>query len=180
MSFLKQRSGVRLLALSGTSLLCVLFASVMVESGSPNGLFEKKPSVVLQASRTSITLPCPPSAYSISRSCPFTFDLQVPLTALANGFNKQARYVYSVGGGRIVGEGSKVTWDFSEVGPGWYEAKVEVQDTKKHHAVSSATVAIANCGDCVFIEPCPTLVMTCYDQVKAGTVGVCKVVMGSF
>lgn len=172
----KQRRGIRILFVA-TAAFFVLLASV---SGWSTGLLKKKPLVVLQASKTSMTLPCPPSAYSISRSCPLTFDLQVPLTALASGFNKQARYVYSVSGGRIVGEGSKVTWDFSDAGPAWYEAKVEVQDSQKHHAVSSVTVTLASCGDCVFIEPCPTLVVNCYEQVKAGTVGVCKVVVGSF
>lgn len=178
MSVLKQRSVIRTTSLGATALLCVLLASVMAENGSSNGLLKKKPSVVLQASKASITFPCPPGFHS--SSCPSTFDLQVPLTATADGFNKQDRYTYTVSGGRVIGEGSKVSWNFDGVGPGRYTATVEVHDNKKHRALSSVIVTILNCGDCVNIEPCPTLVVNCYDQVKAGTVGVCKVVMGSF
>lgn len=152
----------------------VLLASV---SGWSNGVARKKPSVVLQAARTTITFPCGPSSISHSRSCPTTVDLQVPLTAIADGFNKQARDVYTVTGGRVVGDGSKVTWDLSGSGPGVYQARVDVEDTGKRRADASVTVTLANCGDCENIEPCPTLAVNCYDQVKAGTVVVCKVVM---
>ena len=70
-----------------------------------------------------------------------------------------------------------MTWDLREVGPGFYTATVEVQDNKKHRALSSVTVMITNCGDCVDTFPCPTLVVNCYDQVKAGTLAVCTVKM---
>ena len=175
MNFLKQRSGLRIISLSTTALLCILLASVMTQKGSSNELLKKKPSVVLQASTTTLTLPCPPDFHSISRSCPSNLDPQIALTAIANGFNKQARYAYTVGGGRIVGEGSKVTWDLSEVGPGFYTATVEVRDNKKHRALSSVTVTISNCADCVDSFPCPPFLVTCYDQVKAGTLAVCTV-----
>ena len=99
---------------------------------------------------------------------------------MANGFNKQARYAYKVTGGRVVGDGSKVIWDLSGDGPGVYQARVDVEDTRNRRADASVTVTLASCGDCVNIEPCPTLVVKCYDQVKVGTAGVCKVVMGPF
>jgi hypothetical protein len=150
---------------------------MMAQQGSANGLLKKKPSVVLQASTTKITYPCPPDFYSISRSCPSAADLQVGLTSIAKDFNKQPLYAHTVTGGRVVGEGSRVTWDLSEVGPGIYTATVEVKDTKKHHALSSVNVTIANCADCVDSFMCPTLVVTCYDRVMAGTLAVCKVTM---
>jgi hypothetical protein len=160
-----------------TPAVIVLLASV---SGLANSVLGKKPSVVLQTSRTSITFPCGPSNFSSSGSCPTTFDVQVSLTALADGFNKKARYAYTVTGGRVVGDGGKVLWDLSESGPGVYQARVDVEDTGRHRAEASVTVTLANCGDCVDVWVCPTLVVDCYDQVKAGTVGVCKVVMGGF
>jgi hypothetical protein len=174
MNFLKRCRGIQI-TLFATTAVFVLLASV---TGWSKGVLGKKPVVVLQASRTTITFPCGPSAYSISRSCPTTFDLQVPLTSLAIGFNKRARYTYSVDGGRIVGDGSKVIWDLSGSGPGFYQATVEVEDSRKRRAEASVRVTLATCGDCINIEPCPTLVVSCYDQVKAGTVAVCKVVMG--
>ena len=177
MKFLKQRSGLRLVSLSAASLLCVLLASLMAQKGSSNGLLKKKPSVVLQASTTKITYPCPPDFYSISRSCPSTAELQVGLTSMPRDFSKQPAYAYTVAAGRVVGEGSKVTWDLNEVGPGIYTATVEVHDNKKHRALSSVTVTITNCEDCVDRWVCPTLFVDCYDQVKAGTLAVCAVRM---
>ncbi len=178
MNSLKQRSGHRSISLLITSLLCVLLASVMVQNTSSNGLLKKKPSVVLQASTTLITYPCPPDFHSVSRSCPSTADFQVALASLAKDCNKLTPYAYTVTGGRIVGEGNKVTWDLSGVWPGIYTATVEVQDNKKHRALSSVNVTIMSCGDCVDSWLCPTIVVTCYDEVKAGTPVTCKVAVG--
>jgi hypothetical protein len=173
MNFLKQRSGLRIIFLSAASLLCVLLASVMAQKGSSNGLLKKKPSVVLQASTTLITLPCPTDAISSSGSCPHTAELQVALTSIAKDFNKQPLYRYTVTDGRVVGSGSTVTWDLGGVWPGVYTATVEVQDHKKHRAVSSALVKIVNCPDCVPVcVLCPTIVVTCPEEVKPGTPAV--------
>jgi hypothetical protein len=176
MSLLQRRSGPRMTSLSAASLLCVLLASVIAPEGLPHGLLKKNPSVVLQASTTSITSPCQPDAISNSGSCPHTPDLQVTLTSVAKDFNKQPSYAYSVTGGRVVGEGSKVTWDLGGVWPGTYSATVEVQDHKKHRAVSSATVKIMNCPDCVpSCALCPTIVVDCPEEVKPGTPAICAV-----
>jgi hypothetical protein len=180
MNFLNRRSGFRIIFVSGSSLVGLLLVSVTAQMVLSDEVLKKKPAVVLQASRTTLTYPCWPSAYSSSRSCPTNIDLQVPLTALASGFNKQARYTYTVTGGRVVGEGSKVIWDLSGGGPGYYQARVDVEDSRKRRADASVTVTLAACGDCINIEPCPTLVVNCYDQVKPGTVAVCKVMVGPF
>ena len=175
MSFLKLSSS-RIVSTLARAPLCVLLTSVMAQSGASNDLRGKKASVELQASTTLITFPCPLSAYSVSRSCPLTDDRQVVLTTLTKTFNKQATYVYTVTGGRVVGEGSKVTWDLSEAWPGIHTATVEVHDNKKRRATSSVIVTLQNCADCVHIELCPMLVVSCYDQVQAGTPVTCKVV----
>lgn len=175
MNFRKQPPILRMIFVSATALLCLLLSSVMAQIGSSHGLLRKKPSVELQASTTLITYPCPPSDHSLSGSCPSIASLQVGLTAITEAFNKQADYLYRVTGGRVVGEGRKVTWDLSEVGPGVYTATVEVQDNKKHRALSSVEVTIRNCRDCVISDWCPLIMVTCYDQVKAGTPVTCKV-----
>jgi len=170
MKFLQQRSCLRMSSLSAASLLCVLLASVVAPQGLPQGSLKKKPSVVLQASTMSITLPCPTDAISSSGSCPHTAELQVALTSIAKDFNKQLLYRYTVTGGRVVGEGSTVTWDLGGVWPGIYTATVEVQDHKKHRAVSSALVKIVNCPDCVpTCALCPTITVDCPEEVKPGT-----------
>lgn len=173
MNLLNQRSGLRIISLSATRLLCLLFASVMAPQGLPQGSLKKKPSVVLQASTTSITLPCPTDAISSSGSCPHTADLRVALTSIAKDFNKQPLYRYTVTGGRVVGSGSTVTWDLGGVWPGVYTATVEVQDHKKHRAVSSAMVKIVNCRDCVpSCVLCPTIAVSCPEEVKPGMAAV--------
>jgi hypothetical protein len=177
MNFLKRRFGQRTISLSATPLLCVLLITVVTQKGVSKGRLTRKPSVELQASTTKITYPCPPDFSSISRSCPSTADLQVGLTSIPRDFSKQPAYAYTVAAGRVVGEGNKVTWDLSEVGPGNYTATVEVHDNKKHRALSSVIVTITNCKDCVDRWLCPTLVVDCYDQVKAGTRAVCIVRM---
>ena len=155
-------------------LLCICLAFAVNQAGSASGLMSK-PSVELRASRTSITLPCPPCMHSMSRTCPTEYDPRVRLTAAADGFNKQPVYSYSVTGGQIVGEDSQVVWDLSGFPPGIYAASVEVQD-KKHPANASVTVTIAACGDCVDGDcHCPTIVVDCYENVKAGTPITCKV-----
>jgi hypothetical protein len=176
-NLLKQRPVLRIVLLSTTSLLCVLLGSAAVQKSSSNILL-KKPSVVLQASTTSITLPCPGDGESMSRACPSTAELQVALTSIAKDFNRQSTYAYTVGGGRVVGEGSKVTWDLSEAGPGIYTATVEVQDNKKHRSLSSVIVTVSFCGDCVISNWCSPITVICYDEVKTGTPITCKVVIG--
>jgi hypothetical protein len=180
MNFLKQRSSLRILLLSATTLLCAFLGSVLPENGASRGLVRTKPAVELQVSKTLLTHPCQPDSHSISRACPSTADLQVALTVVTKDFNKPSVYAYAVSGGRIVGEGSKVTWDLSAAGPGLYAVTVEVQDNnKKHRALSTANVTVQNCEDCVNSEPCPApIVVTCYDEVKEGTPITCKVVVG--
>ena len=155
--------------------VCALLAPVISQRAASNAFLRRQPSVELQVATTSITIPCPPGAQSRSRSCPSSADVQLPLLAMASGFTKDATYSYSVGGGKIVGQGSKVFWDLTGVWPGQYVVKVDVLDSRKHHASSSVTVTIAPCQDCTIIEPCMfTLVVTCYDRVQAGTPITCK------
>ena len=174
MNTVNYRVGQRVIV-STIGLSCALLASLMIRAGVSKGLAGNKPSVELQLSKTSISLPCPPGARSISRSCPVSWEVQIPMMAVASGFAKDVSYSYSVGGGKIVGEGSKVVWDLTGTGPGFYVIKVDVLDSKKRHATSSTTVTIANCGDCVFDEPCMfTLQVSCYEKVTAGTPITCK------
>jgi hypothetical protein len=157
------------------ALLSVLLVSSIIGARAANDLAGTKPSVELQLSKTTITLPCQPGARSRSGSCPLSDDSRISLAAIASGLGKDATYSYSVGAGQIVGEGSKVVWDLGGASPGFYVIKVDVRDSRKRQATASVTVTIANCGDCVFIETCMiTLVVTCYERVQAGTPIMCK------
>jgi hypothetical protein len=180
MDFQQHRFGFRIIA-SAIALLCVVAASVMIQVRASNGLVTKKPSVELRASQTLITIPCPPNSRSRSGSCSAELDRRVGLTTLARDFNKQAVYKYSVTVGRVIGEGSEVVWDLTGVWPGNHAAAVEVQDNKGHRAASSLIVKMVNCADCLICDGlCPTVSVTCYEVVKAGTPITCKVmVVGS-
>jgi hypothetical protein len=172
MNSLTHYCGSRVIVLSAS--VCILLATVTNQIVASNGLVKSKPSVELHASKTLITYGCPRGMHSHSGSCPPIYDVNVALTSITKDFNKQALYVYTVTRGRIVG--SNVVWDLSEAAPGIYTATVEVRDNKKHRALSSVTVTIAMCGDCVHDGlPCPMFFVTCYDQVKAGTPITCKV-----
>jgi len=177
MKFLRLSSSLRTVFIFGAPVLGVLLPAVMAKPEVSNALVGNKPSVVLQASKTSITYPCPPSWHSTSRSCPTTVDMQVPLTTVVKGFSRPT-FSYNVGGGRIIGEGSNVTWDLSEARPGFYRAIVEVQDSKKHRALSFVDVKAGFCDDCVNSEPCPAPVLRCYNEVRAGTPITCKIEIG--
>ena len=179
MNFLKRGIGARIISLSATPLLCVSLITVLAQKVVSKELLTQKPSVELHASTTLITYPCPPGGNSVSGSCPSTPNFQVALTSIAKDFNKQPSYTYTVGGGRVDGESNKVTWDLSGLLPGFYTATVEVQDNKKHRAVSSVIVKIVHCTDCLICDNlCPTIVVSCYEEVKAGTPITCKVVVG--
>ena len=171
--------GVRIRLLATALLSAVLWAGAISQSASSSVLFGGKPTLALQASKTSITIPCPPGTRSISNSCPTDADLLIRLTSTGRDFGKQTRFVYSVGVGRIIGAGASVIWDLNQVFPGNYTATVEVRDNKKRPAVSSVTVRLANCTDCVHHHEgfCLPFSVMCYDEVKAGTPITCKVVI---
>jgi hypothetical protein len=165
----------KFIAVFSGALLLVLLALVLSQTDSATGS-SKKASVVLSSSRTSITYPCTRGYASRSRSCPAQSEA-VRLTSEATGFQKQATYGYAVTAGQIVGSGSNVNWDVTGVGPGVYTATVEVRDSHQHLAAASVTVTVAMCGDCMIIceLPCPMIIVTCYDKVKAGTPITCRV-----
>src|SRR6476469_7591489 len=129
MSFVKQGIGLRSIVLA-ISFLCAVVAWAGIYAQASNDLYGKS-SVELRASRTSIAYPCPPCMHSATRTCPTEFEPRVQLSATSLGFDKRVAYIYAVTGGRIVGEGSQVTWDLGYSGPGLYTAAVEAQD-KKH------------------------------------------------
>jgi hypothetical protein len=173
----RHAKGIRSLLLTTALLSCVLFASAMSPTTS-SFVRVGKPVVVLHASKTSITFPCPPGSRTIASSCPADLDFQVRLTSTARDFRRQPLFAYTVGVGRIIGEGATVTWDLNGVPPGVYTATVEARDNKNQRAVSSVTVTLSLCEHCLTCDGlCPQLSLLCYDEVKAGTPITCKVVI---
>jgi len=115
----------------------------------------------------TITLPCPPE--TTSSTCPATANTTVGLTTTASDPDGDTLlYTYTVTGGRVTGEGANVSWDLSGVGPGTYTASVEVDDGCGCITAVSTTVTIAACPDCRPILVCPTVTVSCADQVQEG------------
>lgn len=72
--------------------------------------------------------------------------------------NNQLEYEYTVSGGRIIGEGAKVTWDMNGgVQPGTYEIKINTVDKSNGQSWTETkviTVSQQRCSHCSF---CPAL-----------------------
>ena len=118
------------------------------------------------ASTASIILPCPPG--TSSPSCPTAPSMSVSLTTVATDPDGDTLlYTYSTTGGRITGDGPNVTWDLSGVAAGTYTSTVEVDDGCGCVTFSSTTVTVATCPNC--IPPCPTVSVSCPDNVQQGT-----------
>ncbi len=165
---------IRMILIAAIS--CILLASTASPKVAANEWF-KKPSVVLRASKTLANIPCPSGMRTFSGGCPAN-DLQVTLISQTDGFRNPV-YAYTSGVGKLVGEGNHVVWDLTGVSPGIYTATVEVRDNKKRPVVSSVTVKVQECRDCVHTHDdfCRPIRVVCYDEVKAGTPITCKVEM---
>lgn len=159
------------------AVTCVLVSHAASPRAVANEWLTSKRSVVLHASKTLVMIPCPPGMRSFNGGCPGD-DLQVTLISQTDGFRNPV-YAYTSAVGKLVGEGNHVVWDLTGVSPGIYTATVEVRDNKKRPVVSSVTVKVQECRDCVHTHEdfCSPITVICYDEVKVGTPITCKVVM---
>ena len=123
--------------------------------------------VTVQASNSSITVPCPHTNTAISSSnCPSGSEVTLNAFA-ADPENAQLLFTWTVTGGVIRGEGHRVTWDLSGVPVETYTATVEVNDGHQHTSIASTTVAVARCKDCERPPAaCPALSVSCPDDVE--------------
>lgn len=94
---------------------------------------------------------------------------QVQLTAEAKSpENNPIRYAWRVTSGRIVGEGAAVAWQLAGVAPGQHRAYLVI------NTGSATALCEASAHTLVTVKPvvpkptCPTVGITCPDQIKAG------------
>jgi len=67
-----------------------------------------------------------------------------------------------VDGGRLRGDGGKVTWDLNGLPEGTYTASVEANAGNNLVAYDKTTVKVAHCTDCVWGESrCPAVSVSC-------------------
>jgi hypothetical protein len=138
----------------------------------PEVLPNQPPVVSIAASTETVTLPCPPGTKS--DTCPTSVQAVAVTTTASDPDGDTLLYTYTVTGGRITGEGANVSWDLSGVTPGTYTVSVEVDDGCGCISMSSKTVNVVGCPNCVPIEQppvCPTaVVVDCPSGlVKPGT-----------
>jgi hypothetical protein len=80
----------------------------------------------MELDRNKFILPCPPGwrcRQSYADSAP------IVVTISNNGEdNNSLRYKYTTSGGRVIGEGAKVNWDFPNFQPGTYTITVVIAD----------------------------------------------------
>ncbi len=112
-------------------------------------------SVSIELDRDITSRPCPPG-YKCRGNCDDNMSIVVTISD-AKSENNLLDYNYTVSGGRIVGEGSKVNWDLTGAAPGTYKITVGVVD-KSRTQLQTATkiITVQECedgGDCV----CPAL-----------------------
>lgn len=132
--------------------------------GSKTKQSVQQPTVGLTVSH-NIQLGCPVD--ETSQECTPTSQV-VELTAVVRDFKtRELLYTYSVTGGRITGEGSKVSWDLAGSQPGTYTATVEVEDNRRQRATTSTTVTVSTCA-CLPL-PCPSISVSCPADATAGS-----------
>ena len=105
--------------------------------------------------RDKVCRPCPPGNRPMGRAdCDDIMKISV---SAGKSKDDGSVYVYTVSGGRIIGEGAKVVWDVTDAEPGTYQIRVDIEDKfKGRKQTESKVITVENhncCGLCV----CPTV-----------------------
>jgi hypothetical protein len=117
----------------------------------------------LDVEDTMVTLPC---ANGQKGECSDKSALGVKTTA-TNPDNDQLLYNYTVSGGRIVGNGSNVSWDLSGAKPGTYTITSAVDNgCGLCGKTQTKTVTVKECEKCTPPCDCPTLSVSGPTSVK--------------
>lgn len=90
-------------------------------------------------------------------------------TSVNNPKNAEITYYYMVTGGKIVGQGANVSWDFRGARPGTYTVTVGIGDKSKIFGETiTKTVQIRDCPTCDPPCVCPTVEVYAGGMVRAG------------
>ncbi|HLM61340.1 MAG TPA: hypothetical protein VK308_11080, partial [Pyrinomonadaceae bacterium] len=73
-----------------------------------------------------VSPPCPPGVRPQPGSA-CSDDMTIAISAVKPE-NRQLKYEYTVSGGRVIGEGTKVIWDLTGAQPGTYQIRVDIED----------------------------------------------------
>ncbi len=127
---------------------------------------------------TTIRLPC--ELGESDASCAPSGSQTVALkTTASDPDGDKLLYVYTVTGGKIIGDGSTASWDLHGVQPGDYTAFVSVEDGRGCVNASSTTISVTACSHCA-PPPCqtgPSIECQARD-VEEGAPAICRVRAG--
>lgn len=108
---------------------------------------------------------------NVSTWCPYSYSdsgecSEYQLNVKVKAFSKEAEknnlnYYYTVSGGKIIGQGTNVVWNFSDVTPGEYTITASV-GTKNNTRGKTQTkiVNVRECSCCLASCECPTISVT--------------------
>lgn len=121
----------------------------------PSGENNKSPNVTdLTLSQTEVMASCPRGQVpQEGTSCGEKKTVQV--TAIATDPEKDVLiYYYTVSGGRIIGQGAKVTWDLTDIAPGTYTITAGVDDgCGICGQTQTRTITIKTCNCVISVMP---------------------------
>jgi hypothetical protein len=131
---------------------------------TPGSSFSCVDSMIL--SHTEVFIPCK-IGYVPTESCPDKTIINVAVKAFGPD-GEEADIKYNVSGGRIIGTGSLVQWDLSDVKKaGVYTLTAEFTDWNNERQTKTETITVRNC-DCPNDCTCPTIDVSTSGDVKAG------------
>ena len=126
----------------------------------PEGPGCNLPPIVMLTASDSLIILCRRGQVSPSQSC--SPKSEVTLSASAVGTDNELLFTWMVTGGRLRGDGGKVTWDLNGLPDGTYTASVEANAGNNLVAYDKTTVKVSHCTDCVWGESrCPTVSVSC-------------------
>lgn len=139
--------------------ISVILIQAVIWGNASEPQLQESNRISLTPSSKIVVKPCPPGFTPRCDPEPSSSQ-QVNLSTGVSGQNvRSSDFIYSVTGGRLTGEGSNVTWDFSGVQPGTYTATVEVERI----GFKSIQVEVR---DCNCLLACPMITISCPDNVE--------------
>lgn len=133
-------------------------------------LFPKDNVDIITLSDSEVFIPCK-IGYVPTESCPDRTIINVGVKGNNRPDGGENEIKYKVSGGRIIGKGSLVQWDFSDVRKaGYYNITVEFVDFNNKKQTKTETITLRSC-DCLNDCICPKISVTASaDPVKAGKI----------
>lgn len=112
---------------------------------------------------------CPLPDFFSENPCPKDMSIKVNTIVRNVKKSKNLVYDYVVSGGRIIGEGANVVWDFEGTRPGTYSITVKLKESNKFRGKPvTKTFEFRDCPSCDLPCVCPTLSVSGGGDVKAG------------